>query len=100
MIVWGARSIVHSCTAGLWSGIPSEPLARTRNVWSPCANPGYVAGEVHDENGSASSAHWKVEPVSLEEKTNFAVLSVVSTAGPEMIVVSGGDAPSGRAIVH
>jgi hypothetical protein len=39
MMVWGGRSTVHSCRAGLWSGIPCEPIALTRNVWSPWARP-------------------------------------------------------------
>jgi hypothetical protein len=33
--------------------------------------------------------HWKVEPLSVEEKAKFAVVEVVVAAGPELIVVSG-----------
>ena len=41
-------------------------------------------------NAAPSRAHWKVEPASLEENVNVALVLVVVEGGPELIVVSGG----------
>jgi len=37
-----------------------------------------------------SSLHWKLEPLSVELKSKFAVVDVVVPEGPETIEVSGG----------
>ena len=45
---------------------------------------------MHDANEPESSLHSNVEPVSLEEKANDALVEVVDPLGPEPIVVVGG----------
>jgi hypothetical protein len=55
----------------------------------------YCRGEEHAANGAVSSEHSNVAPSSLE-KVNDAVVLVVDAAGPEPIVVCGGE----MSIVH
>ena len=63
-------------------------------------------GEWHGSNGPRSSAHSKVEPPIVEEKTNRAGPVTISASGPMSMVVSGastiGEVPAGgrRVDVH
>ena len=42
------------------------------------------------EKALPSSAHWKLDPASLEVKEKLGEVELVGLAGPEVIVVSGG----------
>jgi hypothetical protein len=44
---------------------------------------------VQSLNEAPSSEHWNVEPGSLDEKANVALVLVVVPLGPDVIVVSG-----------
>jgi hypothetical protein len=46
-------------------------------------------GELQAPKAAPSSEHWKLEPVSLEEKLKLAELELVVPLGPESIVVWG-----------
>jgi hypothetical protein len=48
-------------------------VARTRNWCGPGSKSVYVTGDVQEPNDGESSAHWKVEPASFEEKENVAL---------------------------
>ena len=77
------------------STFPAPSIARTLNVCWPSASVAVVClapGPLHGPNAPPSIRHSKVEPASLEEKPNVGVGSAVvePSAGPEVIVVSGG----------
>jgi hypothetical protein len=54
---------------------------------------------VHTANGPASSEHWNVEPASLDENVNDALVEIVVEGGPESMLVLGGVVSGGR-MVH
>ena len=56
---------------------------------TPTPRPVYWRGDVQAANAAPSSEHWNVEPDSLEENSNVALVLVVDPVGPESIVVSG-----------
>ena len=82
-------STEKSRVAGDASTLPAESMARTRKVWSPSLNAAVVCGEVQLAKAPPSTAHSKVEPVSLEWNVKVGVLSPVAPDGPVSIVVSG-----------
>jgi hypothetical protein len=49
----------------------------------------YVTGEVQAASGAKSSEHSNVDPGSLDAKLNVALVPLVWSTGPELIVVSG-----------
>jgi hypothetical protein len=61
----------------------------TWNVWLPTARPLYAFGLAQLAKAAPSSAHWKVEPVSVAVKEKLALVDVVGLAGFAVIVVSG-----------
>jgi hypothetical protein len=81
--------IVQAWEAGVASTFPAPSVARTWNVCVPRARAEYVFGLVHAANAAASSLHSNVEPLSLEVKSNEAVVAVVGSAGADEIVVFG-----------
>src|SRR5688572_14749473 len=100
MVVSGTRSIVHSWTAGSWSGMPMLWTARTWKMCSPWSTATYVFGDVQAVNGALSSEHWKVAPDWSAEKVNVADGEVVGSSGAETIVVSGRTTSVGSSIVQ
>jgi hypothetical protein len=70
------------------------------NVCSPIARAVYVAGEVQTVKAAPSSAHSKVDPGSLAEKLNMALVSVVVASGAEVIAVSGAVVSGGAVTVQ
>ena len=68
--------------------------AWTSKVWLPLESGlegvWLASGPEQAANGSESTRHSKVEPVSLEEKVKVGVVSVVGPDGPSVIVVCGG----------
>src|SRR5688572_31582934 len=75
-------STVHDHSSGDWSTTPIGVTARTSSRCSPSLRPVSSYGLGHATNGPRSSAHSKVEPLTLEEKTKFAVLPLNSPSGP------------------
>jgi hypothetical protein len=93
----GVVSMTHVYEAGLPSVLPALSVARTWKVWLPSARPEYVFGDVQDVKAAPSRLHWKLEPGSVEEKSNVAPVAIVSAAGSDgPMLVSGGVA----SIVH
>src|ERR687895_259789 len=88
------KPISHSYSAHWSSQIPSGSLARTANSCPPSVRPVYVFGELQFSSSTPSSQHQYVEPGVDAAKVNVALLlSVTSSgAGPERMVVTGGDA--------
>ncbi len=78
--------------AGVGSVLPFASVACTWKVWEPLVIPVSARGELHDWNVPPSNLHSNVEPDSFAEKPNEvdAVVTVEPSAGPELIVVSGG----------
>lgn len=78
--------------AGVGSALPAASVATTANVCAPLASGAVVTGDEHGEYAAPSTLHWKVDPASLEVNANVAVGVVIvdPSAGPEVIVVSGG----------
>jgi hypothetical protein len=56
---------------------------------SPSGRPDSSYGDGHAAKGPRSSAHSKVESLTVEEKRNRAVPPLISATGPESMVVSG-----------
>jgi hypothetical protein len=81
---------VHWWVAGVGSVLPAGSVARTWKSCRPGASPVYGRGEVHAVKGAPSRAHSNVDPVSLAEKMNVAVVMLVGWSGRESMVVSGG----------
>jgi hypothetical protein len=78
-------------------------MARTSTVCDPRARFEYVFGlEQEPKSAGAwlSRRHSNVEPASLEEKANVALVLVVVATGPESIDVSGGVVSAGASIVQ
>jgi hypothetical protein len=82
--------IVQVALAGVESTFPAGSAAFTWNVCDPGARLEYVIGDVQPAKAAVSSAHWKVEPASVEAKLKVAVVLVVVPEGPLVMVVSGG----------
>jgi hypothetical protein len=66
--------------------LPALSVARTWNLWEPSARPVYAAG--HSPNAALSSAHSNVAGSSAA-KVKLADVSLVGSAGPPVIVVTG-----------
>src|SRR5688572_28681647 len=66
-------STVHVHSSGVPSVMPYGVTARTSSRCSPSVSPVSAYGLGHAPNGPRSSAHSKLEPPTLEEKTNLAV---------------------------
>jgi hypothetical protein len=91
IVVSGAvRSIVHVFEAGVASTFPAASMARTWNVWLPAESPLKLWPLVQGPNAPASSAHWNVEPDSLDANWNAAVDWFVGSFGAAVMLVSGG----------
>src|SRR5688572_9110587 len=80
---------VHDHSSIVWPTIPSGLTARTSRMCSPPVRPVSSYGDGQPANGPRSSAHSKVEPLTVEEKTNLAVEPLTSASGPETIVTTG-----------
>jgi hypothetical protein len=92
-VVSGAAvSTVQVKVAGLASVLPAGSVARTLKVCEPSARPVYGCGLVQAEKPPPSSWQAKVEPGSLEVKSNAALAEAVSAGGFEVIVVFGATA--------
>jgi hypothetical protein len=94
-----------ACTVQLWlagvpSVLPAASIARTLKLCAPTAKLLWVNPGVHAAKGPPSREHSKVEPDSLAENVNVALVLVVEAAGPESIVVSGGVESEGDATVQ
>jgi hypothetical protein len=81
---------VQLCRAGDGSTWPSPSIDRTAKLCQPTARSVYSTGEVHASYAAPSSAHSKVAGEASEENKMDADVSVVVSAGPKTIVVSGG----------
>jgi hypothetical protein len=84
--------------AGVWSTFPEESIARTRTSCEPTVKPVYWCGDAQPVHVPPSREHWKLEPASLEENVNVALVLEVEPDGPVSIVVSG--AVVSGSIVH
>ena len=81
----------HERVAGVASALPTSSLARTVSLWSPVTSAGVVNGLAHAVNTGVSIAHSYVAPASDENRNStVGVATLVPSAGPEVIVVSGG----------
>jgi hypothetical protein len=60
-------------------------------VWLPVASAVWTSGLEQDANGLPSRLHSNVEPASLELNANVASVSVVGSAGPESMLVTGAE---------
>ena len=85
----GVRSLVHRYTAGVGSTLPAPSIARTLNACAPDPGTSTTSGEVHAANGAFPSAHWNVEPASVEVNENTTT-SLATTFPGFASVVSGG----------
>src|SRR5438270_1524290 len=90
--------IVQLAVAGVGSTFPAVSVAFTWNVCEPAFRLRYVIGDAQLANAAASSAHWNVEPLSVEVKLKVAVELVVAPEGALVIVVSGGVVSGGPAV--
>jgi hypothetical protein len=70
--------------------LPAASVALTWKVCEPSARPLCALGLVQAEKVPLSSAHWKVEPVSLLVKLKLAFAEFVVPLGPAVIVAMGG----------
>ena len=89
----GAVVIVQVWSDGVWSVLPAASFARTSKWWEPVLRPRYCFGLAQLAQAEAwvlSRRHSKVEPVSLEENWNCAVVLEVELDGPWVMLVSGG----------
>jgi hypothetical protein len=59
-----------------------------------------VTPEAHGAQGPPSRAHWNFESCWSDENVNRAVGSVLSSAGPDRIVVTGSSMSAGTSIVQ
>ena len=95
IVVSGAVvSTVNDRDAGVASTLPAASVARTRNVYTPSASEPRMRGDVQGPNEPTaapgpSSRHSNVEPASVEENVNVALLTLIVPVGPPVIVVSG-----------
>ena len=63
--------------AGVGSTLPASSIARTLKTCLPGFSFLYFFGDLHGLNGFLSSLHSKLEPASLEENLNLAVVALV-----------------------
>src|SRR4051812_31173903 len=83
-------STVHVRLAGVASVWPAASTARACSVCSPSASPLSAYGVPHDVHVAAeSSRHWNVEPALVDVNVSVALRLLVSSDGPDAIVVSG-----------
>jgi hypothetical protein len=86
----GIVSTVKLRLDAVWSMIPTWSIALTSKVCGPSLSTPVVSGDVHDVNAAVSTRQANVETDSDDVKLKVGVASVVSPAGPTVIVVSGG----------
>jgi hypothetical protein len=102
--VLGAVVSPDTCTvqprvAGVGSVLPDVSTALTETVWPPGFKEEKDSDSAHVCQEAESSLHWKLEPLSLEEKPKFAVVDIVVPEGPATIEVLGGVvSPSARTV--
>jgi hypothetical protein len=97
IVVLGATvSTVHVNDAGVASVFPVASIAFTWKVWDPSASVVNETGLVQALNAAPSSAHWNVEPASLEAKEKLALADLLGFAGVVVIVVCGAVTSSAR----
>ena len=86
--------------AGVGSVFLALSVARTSKVWLPgesgVEGVWLAPGPEQGANAWESKRQVKVEPDSLEVKPKVGVVSAVDPAGPEVIVVWGGDGVDGE----
>ena len=84
IVTSGATSVplTHSNSAGVESGVPSSPTAKTWNRCSPYGTSVYCCGDVHSEKAVVSSAHMNDAPVPENSKLNE--VPVVSKSAPDV----------------
>ena len=82
-------STVQSHRAGVGSGRPAVPIARTSKLWCPSARPVTVSGEEQARHGARST--WHSKPLAWPEAEKAKLASWLGTvlAGPESMAVSG-----------
>ncbi len=73
--------------AGVGSTLPATSTARTLKTCLPGFSFLYVFGDLHRLNDFLSSLHSKLEPFSLEENLNLAVVAWILALGPLVILV-------------
>jgi hypothetical protein len=69
--------------------LPAASVARTAKVWVPSGRAVYCCGLVQAVKAASSRAHSKLEPASLELKLKLALVLLLSSGGPESMLVSG-----------
>ena len=84
----GFVSIVHANDDAAET-FPAGSVAVAVKRWLPSTSGAYVAGLVHGAASRASSLQENVEPGSLEEKLNVAVVSLVRADGPDASDTAG-----------
>jgi len=87
--------IVQVWLAGVVSLLPAGSVALTSKVCSPVDKSEYAFGELQELKLPPSRRQSNVDPASLEEKVKDALVLVVVSDGPSMIVVSGGVVSAG-----
>jgi len=84
----GVVSIVHANDDGAET-FPAGSVAAAVKRWLPSTSAPYLAGLAHGAGSRASSLQEKIEPASLEEKLNVAVVSLVRADGPDASDTAG-----------
>ena len=85
----GPTSMRKLQLSALVSALPAASTARTSNVCEPSGSAASVSGLVQGRRPPAPIRHWNVEPPSLELNVNVGVVSLPSSGGLLLIVVSG-----------
>jgi hypothetical protein len=98
-VVSPSALMVQLRPAGEASVLPAASVALTEKACEPTVKELYSRGELQALQGPESSLHWKLEPLSLEEKPKLALVEMVVPGGPERIVVSGAAVSFGGAAV-
>ena len=97
IVTSGATSVplTNSNSAGVESGVPSSPTAKTWNRCSPNGTFVYSCGDVHSVKVVVSRAHMNVVPVPVNSKLKD--VAVVSKSGPAIAGVTDANVVSGSA---
>ena len=86
LVLGAVVSTLNERLAGVGSVFPAVSVALTSKVCGPCASAEEVwvrPGPEQAPKGWESIRHWKLEPVSFEEKPKVGVVSLVAPEGPE-----------------
>src|SRR5688572_26291402 len=91
MVVIGATvcPTSHSYSTHCSSQVPPGARARTANRCAPCSSPLYVFGD-SQSSSTPSSQQRKVEPGTSETKVKVAFVLPVTSAGPPVMIETGG----------